>query len=140
MCKWEAFFFNQNVRMRNISFFFTKMSELETFMFFFYKNVLMRNIAHFFFTKMCKWETFIFFLIKIWCITSEISSHFNRKMLYFFDGVYVSRTNLNWRFKPIREYFTFFPIYTDIYLPFLTSIELFFNVIYFSRIENAEFS
>ena len=47
---------------------------------------------------------------------SEIFSDFQRKHLHFPEGVYVRTTNFNWRFKPIREIFRFFPKYNDIYL------------------------
>ena len=49
-------------------------------------------------------------------ITSEIFSDFKRKKLHFSEEVYVRSTNFNWRFKPIREMFRFFPKYIDIYL------------------------
>ena len=45
--------------------------------------------------------------------------------MYFFEGVYVRRKNLNWGFKPIGEIFRFFPKYNDIYLPGRKTSEIF---------------
>ena len=56
---------------------------------------------------------------------SEIFSDFQRKQLHFPEGVYVRTTNFNWRFKPIREIFRFFPKYNDIYLLWRMTSEIF---------------
>ena len=64
-----------------------------------------------------------YYLLK--CITSEIFRDFKRNKLHFSEGVYVRRTNFNWRFKPIREIFRFFPKYNDIYLLWRMTSEIF---------------
>ena len=64
-----------------------------------------------------------YYLLK--CITSEIFRDFKQNKLHFSEGVYVRRTNFNWRFKPIGEIFRFFPKYNDIYLLWRMTSEIF---------------